>query len=46
VSLSLTVSRVCLPGAGPSARVRASGVARVDVLVARALVAPGLALRG
>jgi hypothetical protein len=46
VSLSLTVSRVCPPGAAPSARARASWVARVDVLVAPALVALGLALRG
>jgi uncharacterized membrane protein len=34
------------PGAGPSARVRASWVARVNVLVALAIVALGLALRG
>jgi hypothetical protein len=42
VSLSLTVSHVCPPGAGPSAP--APGAARVNVLVA--LVALGLALRG
>lgn len=42
MSLSLTVSRDCPPGAGPSAPAR--GVARVNVLVA--LVALGLALRG
>ena len=46
MSLSLSVSRVCPAGAGPSARARASWVARVDLLVALALVAPGLALRG
>ncbi len=34
------------PGAAPSARVRASWIARVNVLVALALVALGLALRG
>jgi uncharacterized membrane protein len=34
------------PGAAPSARVRASWIARVNVLVALAIVALGLALRG
>lgn len=34
------------PGADPSARARASWVARVNVLVALAIVALGLALRG
>jgi len=34
------------PGADPSARVRASWIARVNVLIALALVALGLALRG
>ena len=34
------------PGAGPLARARASWVARVNVLVALAIVALGLALRG
>jgi len=34
------------PGADPSARVRASWIARVNVLVALAIVALGLALRG
>jgi putative copper resistance protein D len=34
------------PGADPSARVRASWVARVNVLVALVIVALGLALRG
>jgi hypothetical protein len=34
------------PGAAPSARVRASWVARVNVLVALVIVALGLALRG
>jgi uncharacterized membrane protein len=34
------------PGAAPSARVRASWIARVNVLVALAVVALGLALRG
>ena len=44
MSLSLTVSHVCPPGAGPSAP--APGAARVNGLVALALVALGLALRG
>jgi putative copper export protein len=34
------------PGAAPSARVRASWIARLNVLVALAVVALGLALRG
>jgi len=46
VSVALTVSRVCPPVAGYPARARASWVARVNVLVALALVALGLALRG
>ena len=44
MSLALTASRDCPPGAGPSPPAR--GVARVNVLVALALVALGLALRG
>jgi hypothetical protein len=35
-----------MPGADPSARVRASWIARVNVVVALAIVLLGLALRG
>jgi hypothetical protein len=38
--------RASLPGADPSARVRASWVARLNVLVALAIVLLGLSLRG
>jgi uncharacterized membrane protein len=38
--------RAGLPGAGPSVRVRASWIARVNVLVALAVVLLGLSLRG
>jgi uncharacterized membrane protein len=38
--------RASLPGADPSARVRASWIARLNVLVALAIVLLGLSLRG
>jgi uncharacterized membrane protein len=38
--------RAALPGADPSARVRASWIARVNLLVALAVVLLGLSLRG